>query len=352
MIPRCPCWTPFVGALALVLLLSGCRSAPVASPGDAPPTPALTAPAELTRNTIPAELARPGASHWVRTKTTYDRPGLSRHAWTATQAAGGAAPAGGAGAGAGGGSGDLAAQSQNPISSLISLPFQNNTSFGIGPYDRTLNVLNIQPVIPISIGKWSLVNRTIIPIITQPELKSATQSWTGLGDLNHTTFIVPPAFGDIMIGAGPVILFPTATDENLGRRQWGLGPSAVVVATKGKFVMGALVNNIWSLGRVGTLNPDIEGQVQEVNQFLAQYFVNYNLPQGWYLVSAPIITADWNRPADDRWVVPFGGGLGKVFKIGKQPVNAGIQGYYNAIRPDGSAPWTLRVQLTFLFPKG
>ncbi len=47
--------------------------------------------------------------------------------------------------------GELAQKAQNPVGDLISLPFQNNTSFGIGPHNRTQNTLNIQPVYPIKI---------------------------------------------------------------------------------------------------------------------------------------------------------------------------------------------------------
>src|ERR1035438_9613330 len=48
---------------------------------------------------------------------------------------------------------ELRKQSQNPIANLISVPIQENFNFGIGPADRTQNVMNIQPVIPFSLGK-------------------------------------------------------------------------------------------------------------------------------------------------------------------------------------------------------
>ena len=64
---------------------------------------------------------------------------------------------------------ELTKQVQNPISSLISVPFQNNNAFGIGPYDRTQDVLNIQPVIPVGISKnWNMITRIIQPILWQP----------------------------------------------------------------------------------------------------------------------------------------------------------------------------------------
>lgn len=90
---------------------------------------------------------------------------------------------------------------------------------------------------------------------------------------------------------------------------------------------------------------------QDVNQFLFQYFIHYNLPEGWYISVAPIITANWEADSDNTWTVPFGGGVGKIFKIGKQPLNAQVQGFYNVISPDNGPDWTLRLQLQFLFPK-
>jgi hypothetical protein len=280
---------------------------------------------------------------WVRTKASYERVGVGASRWART-----AAPEKGAGD-AGGGAADLAKKSQNPIASMISLPFQNNTSFGIGDYDRTQNVFNIQPVFPVSLGrKWSLVNRTIIPIIHQPDATSSSGAWDGLGDINLTSFVVAPPMGNVMLGLGPIIVFPTATDLNVGDRAWAFGPSAIVVVTPGKWVVGLLASNTFGFEKGGS---NLGGAEEERNSFLAQYFVNYNLKHGWFVTSAPIITADWNAPADNRWIVPFGGGVGRVFKIGKQNVNASVQGYYNVVTPDGGPDWSLRLQFTLLFPK-
>jgi len=76
----------------------------------------------------------------------------------------------------------LAKLAQNPIANLISVPFQNDTNFNYGPRDGTQNVLNIQPVIPISLGKdWNLITRTILPVITQPAFNANESATTGLG---------------------------------------------------------------------------------------------------------------------------------------------------------------------------
>ena len=86
---------------------------------------------------------------------------------------------------------------------------------------------------------------------------------------------------------------------------------------------------------------------------LIQYFINYNLPNGWYLTSSPIITANWEADSDSTWTIPFGGGVGRFFRIGKLPVNMQVQGFYNVEKPDDLGPdWTLRFQIQVLLPKG
>jgi hypothetical protein len=239
---------------------------------------------------------------------------------------------------------ELAKAAQNPVASLISLPFQNNTNFNFGPEEKTQNILNIQPVWPFSLTKdWNLITRTIVPVISQPELFPGDDRENGLGDTTFTAFLSPAEPGKWIWGAGPVFLLPTATDDKLGNEKWGAGPSAVALTIRGPWLYGTLVNHIWSFAG--------DDDRADVDQTLIQPFVNYNLPEGWYLVSSPIITANWEADTVDTWTVPLGGGVGKIFRIGRQPMNAQIQGFYNVEKPDFGAYWSLRLQLQFLFPK-
>lgn len=235
---------------------------------------------------------------------------------------------------------DLAKKAQNPIANMISLPFQMNTSYGIGEDKRTSNVLNIQPVVPISLGeKWNLVTRTIIPIVTVPDYSDAGKSSvTGLSDITLSMFFVPKE-SKVIWGLGPIIQLPTTTNDAVGPNEFGLGPSLILVLMKGKWVYGGTMNNVWSIGNTN------------LNQFLLQYFINYNLPKSWYLSSAPIITANWKAEAGNKWVVPFGGAVGKIFNIGKLPINAQLGGFYVAVKPEGGANWQSRIQVQLLFPK-
>jgi hypothetical protein len=238
---------------------------------------------------------------------------------------------------------------QNPVASLISVPIQNNNNFGVSPGYRTQDVLNIQPVIPVGISKdWNLIIRVITPIIWQPVPNQPGTPETGeygLGDMQPTFFLSPKKSGKLIWGAGPIFQLPTATNTFLGQGKLGMGPSVVALTQPGHWTIGALVNNVWSVAGSGS-RPS-------VNQFLLQYFVNYNLKKGWYISVAPTITANWEVNTG-RWIVPFGGGVGRIMKLGFQPVNISARFYGNAVHPPtgfSSSPWSMQLQIAFLFPK-
>ena len=254
---------------------------------------------------------------------------------------------------------ELRKEAQNPVASLISVPIQDNANFGVGPADRNQNVLNIQPVIPINVSKdWNLVIRWITPIVYQPlsvpQPPGPTVQTTGvygLGDMNPSFFLTPKR-GKITWGIGPTVVLPTATNTTyLGQGKFSLGPSVVVLVQPSHWTIGFLANNVWSVA--GQSNFNSAGMVNKppVNQFLLQYFVNYNMKKGWYLTTSPILTANWRATGDDVWTVPFGGGVGRVMKLGFQPVNVTAQFYGNAVHPPGTSPWGLRLQFVLLFPK-
>ena len=241
---------------------------------------------------------------------------------------------------------DLAKKLQNPIGNLYSVPFQNNANFRYGPNKGTQDILNIQPVIPIHLNAdWNIITRTILPLIWQPSLQPAHTVPFGTGPITFSAFLSPaePKNGWLW-GVGPVIQVPTASDPTLGSSVWGGGPTGVLVYMKGPWVAGGLANNVWSFGgyqgRGGT----------KYNTFLAQPFVNYNFGEGWYVGSAPIITANWLATGDKAWTLPVGAQVGRVIKLGgKLPVNLLLGAYYNALRPEFGSTWQLRSQVTFIF---
>ena len=245
---------------------------------------------------------------------------------------------------------------------MYSLPFQNNTYFGAGPnHDKTANVLNIQPVLPFTVGEWNIISRTIAPLIYVPAAGSnfgaASLGETttgasgplgipetfGLGDINQTFYFSPAAPSEFIWGVGPSVNLPTATSNVIGSEKLSVGPAAVGLVMPKPWVIGALARQLFSV--IGPRGA------RDVNQTLLQPFVNYNLPEGWYLTSSPIMTANWSADASQRWNVPLGGGVGKIFKIGGQPMNASLQAFDYVAHPSAGPRWAVRFQVQFLFPR-
>ena len=237
---------------------------------------------------------------------------------------------------------EMARAAQNPLANLMSFPFQDNTSYEIGSFDRTQNVLNFQPVLPFKDGR--LITRTIIPFVWQPDVSMASGTSTGLGDIQFTAFYSPPS-RKVTWGFGPILSFPTG-GESRGTDKWSIGPSIVALVMPGQWVVGALVNNVWSFAG--------DEDAPDVNAFLLQPFINYNFGEtGWYLSFSPIITSNWEAPSGQGWIVPLGGTVGKLWRVGKKglPVNTQVGAFYNVVRPDAGPNWSTRVQVQILLPK-
>lgn len=235
---------------------------------------------------------------------------------------------------------DLAKKAANPIANLISLPFQLNINLNIGDYDRTGTVLNIMPTIPFSVSSWNVINRIIIPVRNAPD-NAETGSTSGLGNTNYSMMFVPPRHdgSTFQWGFGPAFNIPTASDDRLGVNDFAIGPAIIALVTPGNWVMGITANNVWSY-REGS----------NVNQTFIQYFITYNIANGWYINTNPMLTANQNALGGAEWIIPVGAGGGKVFKAGGQPMKLQAQFYYNVERPTGIADWTFQVQYVLLFP--
>lgn len=209
-----------------------------------------------------------------------------------------------------------------------------------GKYNRNLNVLNIQPVIPFAEGR--IITRTIMPIINIPDFSSESGKLSsGLGDIVFTAFYTPKS--KVIWGIGPVVEIPTGGAIR-GSEKLSIGPSFVLLAQPGDWTFGLLVNNAWSVAG--------ESSREEVNHMLMNLFIVRQLGDGWYVNSAPIITSNWEADSDNRWIIPVGAGGGKLtFLGGKLPVNIQSQLYYNVVRPDFGPEWQWRMQLQILLPK-
>jgi hypothetical protein len=237
---------------------------------------------------------------------------------------------------------ELAKKLQNPVADLISVPFQYNLDFGIGPKNARKSTLNIQPVIPVSISRdWNVIIRTIVPVIYADSPAPGVPYEFGLGDTVQSFFFSPKApVGGWIIGAGPVFLWPTATDPLLGSQKFGAGPTAVVLQQQHGWTYGMLVNHIWSFAG--------DAERDEVNATFMQPFITYTFPTYTTVGINTETTYDWRH---DQWTVPINLFGAQLLRIGRLPVQFQLGGRYYAEAPSGGPDWGLRFAVTFLFPK-
>ena len=247
---------------------------------------------------------------------------------------------------------ELAKKSQNPVGDIISLPFEYWHHDGMAD-DGSADALMVKPVYPTRIGNLNLINRFIIPYLGidanqngsdlgEIDIPPSLERESGLGNIQYQGFFTPAEPGKVIWGVGPVFELPTNT-SGLGSDKWSAGLAAVALTMPGKWVLGALIQNIWSFAGPSD-DPD-------VNKFTFQYFLNYNLGDGWYLTSTPIITADWEKSSGNQWTIPFGGGIGRLMRFGKQPVDFKLQAFSNVEKPEGGPDWSMMFAVKFLFPK-
>ncbi|MDR0252888.1 MAG: hypothetical protein LBI75_06845 [Brucellaceae bacterium] len=237
---------------------------------------------------------------------------------------------------------ELAKKLANPVSSLISVPFQNTYTCCTGANNAGRFTTNIQPVVPFALNAdWNLIMRTIVPIIHQSAPAPDIGAKFGLGDTVQSFFLSPvPEANGFIWGAGPVFLWPTATNALLGNQKWGAGPTAVVLKQKHGWTFGALTNHIWSFAG--------ESDRQNISATMLQPFLSYTFPNTVGLSLNSEMTYDWTN---EQWTIPVDLGISKVFTFGKQHVSLGVTGQYYARKPENAPDWGARFTATFLFPK-
>jgi len=248
-----------------------------------------------------------------------------------------------AAAGADGSSQDLAKKLSNPISDLVSVPFQFNWENGVGPDNGLRTVLNVQPVVPFQITpKWNMIERWIMPYVSQPEyLNNAS----GLGDITFSSFFSPNTGKSLIWGVGPVITLPMSSDAAVGSGQWSAGPTFVVLKIRGDVLYGILWNQLWSYATVS------DRARVAVNQGFFQPFVAWTRPSGVTFTLQSESTANWNAAENSTWTVPINLLVSKVTTLGPFPFSVlGGAGVYVA-SPDNGPDWKLRAAFTLILPR-
>lgn len=237
---------------------------------------------------------------------------------------------------------ELAQQLSNPVSSLISVPFQLNYDENIGADDSgSRYTLNIQPVIPFSIGEnWNLISRTILPVVSTDGIPMGAGSDDGIGDIVQSFFFSPkqPTSNGWIWGAGPVLVLPTSSDRTFGPGEWGIGPTGVALRVQGPWTYGALANHIW----------DVDGDTS-INASFVQPFVAYTTANAWTFALNTESTYDWDA---SQWAVPINATVSKLVNINGQPVSFSLGArYWAESAPTGPEGLGFRFAATFLFPK-
>ena len=263
---------------------------------------------------------------------------------------------------------ELAKQSQNPVANMVSVPIENNLYTDVGPSDNIAFTSVIKPVYPVQVtSEVNLINRIVAPVIylegQDPqdfpagfdpedfdimlggqEIFPGTSSEFGLGNVQYQAFFSPARPGKVIWGFGPVFELPTNTDRRLGSDTWSAGPAALLLAMPGNWVVGLLAQNMWDFAS--------ESDEPDINKALFQPIINYNFDRGWYVSATTSITANWEADSGDEWTVPLGGGVGRLVRFGKQPVDFKLMTYWHAEKPRFGADWYMQFTVKFLFPKG
>jgi hypothetical protein len=240
---------------------------------------------------------------------------------------------------------ELAKKLSNPVASLISVPLQSNVDFRIGPNDDGWRYqLNIQPVVPISLGAdWNVISRTILPVIYQDDIFPGAGDQFGLGDVTQSLFFSPkqPLFGSLILGVGPVFLIPTGTDELLGTEKFGIGPTLVALTQQGPWTVGLLANHIESIAG--------DDDRADVSSTFLQPFLAYNTSDAWTFTLQTESSYDWEG---EQWSVPVNAIASKLLNVEGQMVSLGAGVRYWAESPDaGPEGFGARFIVTLLFPE-
>jgi hypothetical protein len=234
----------------------------------------------------------------------------------------------------------------------VAVPFEFDFDFGAANGDAIIN--RWLPLVAIPVGdKWKIINLTILTLADapggipgrpgNPEPVPGPNVF-GLSDLiNAVIFAPPPKSERFVWGLGPAIIIPTATDDVLGSGKWSLGPAFRFAYRPEKWNIGGLMANFWSVAG--------DEARADVNQLLIRPLIRRQFEGGWYFAYNPIITANWNATSGEKWTLPLGGGIGKVFTLGSTPTAISVQAYANVIKPEGAPDWLLRVAFVLPIPE-
>jgi hypothetical protein len=257
--------------------------------------------------------------------------------------------------------GEVGNKLANPLSNLWALSASINAPQF---FDGNLNsgdpevggVMPFQPIMPIPLygegeDQWRMITRPVIPLVfSDPDPKGTNQfsHHGGIGDI-QLPFLVAPSdriAGHFILGAGPIFLFPSATSDDLGQQQWGMGPAVVLGYKTEKATFGVFPNYFWKIGSAGQ-----DAGTPDLSQMSLLYFFNYKLPEAWQIGFNPTITYNDKASSGNQWNVPVGLYIGKTVRAGRLPVNIKVGGEYSVVSQDlFGQRFQFRFQVTPVIP--
>jgi len=237
---------------------------------------------------------------------------------------------------------DVGAKLSDPTSNVWALFTEFDLSFSDGNVNngdpKVGGDMNFQPVLPIPLygeGKdqWKIIARPSIPVIfSNPVPRKVFNSFNhigGLGDSIMPLPVVPPMGKNWMLGLGPTFLFPTATNDALGREQFGIGPSGILGYKTKQFTVGVFPQYFF---KVGSIDNQAGKPDASFGNFL--YFAYWNLPDAWQVGMNPVITYDDKATKGNKWNVPLGLLVSKTAAVGKRPVKFQLGFEYSVVSQD------------------
>jgi hypothetical protein len=239
---------------------------------------------------------------------------------------------------------EIAKHGQDPVAPMGLFGLRNETGFGMGARGRTRNETRLEGAIPIAPDWADLLYRAEVPLVWQPVDYARRGGAYGLGDLDNLLYVTPKAALPVDLGAGPLVRLPIATDSTIGQHKWSVGLAAAVGATPGRWVLALSAAQVWSL-----FGPS---SYARVNQLELRPVLSYHLPGGYYLTSQPTLLADWTAHGSDRWLIPLGGGVGRLFSPGSQKLLLSLEAYAPVVHPSTTSwsDFTIQLRFAFLFP--
>lgn len=237
----------------------------------------------------------------------------------------------------------LAKKLANPIADLTVVPFEGNWEQPVGPNDQSRFILNVQPSVPFPLTRdWNLIQRVIMPIMSQPPLTPDGAPAFGIGDLLASTFFSPARLKRAMWGVGPAISVPSTAQPTLGTEKWCIGPTLVILRQSGAFTMGVLWNQLWSFA--GNAKRD------DVNKMYIQpFFAHVGKGAVTFRISSET-TIDW-RADGGRWTAPIIFAVSKLSSFGTFPASYQIGVGVFVAKPENGPAWKLRASLTLIMPR-